>query len=187
MTKELASPSPMPAPSDRVSLREASRLLNVTRAFVTQLAESGQLGPQVGLVTGERLYARAVVLAYRAKMRMRQAEGLKKMIEATERAGLYEDQCMEDLLEFAASRTMTVQEQGGELPMVESRVGRSGKATVPARVLRALRAEPGTQLKWSVLSDGTVIVRAKTSKLHQLAGILTRPEQPSISLKEMKR
>src|SRR5688572_3446896 len=100
MTKKLAPPKPMPAPTERVSLREASRLLNVTRVFATQLAETGQLGPEVGLVAGERSYARPAVLAYRAKMKRRQAAGLKKMIEASERAGLYEGECMANLLEF---------------------------------------------------------------------------------------
>lgn len=173
MTKKLASPSPMPAPTERVSLRGAARLLNVTRVYVTQLAETGQLGPEVGLEDGDRLYARPAVLAYRSKMKKRQAAGLKKMIEASERAGLYEDECMAGLLEFAASRTETAQEPGDQHLLVESRVGRSGKAAVPTSVLRAVKAKPGVKLAWSIRPDGTVVLQAKKLTHQQHAGNLT--------------
>ena len=71
--------------------------------------------------------------------------------------------------------------------MVDSWVGQSGKATVPVSVLRALKATPGTKLRWTALSDGTVVLRATTRTLQQLAGILTRPGKPSISPGEIKR
>lgn len=184
MTKKLAAPSPMPAPSERVSLREASRLLNVSRVYVTQLAETGQLSPEVGFEDGDRLYARPAVLEYRAKMKKRQAAGLKKMIEASERAGLYEDEA--NLLEFAASRTETAQEPVDQHLLVESRVGRSGKATVPASVLRLLKAKSGSELAWSALPNGAVSVRAKKRTSDQLGGILTRKGRLLVSAKDTK-
>jgi hypothetical protein len=38
-----------------------------------------------------------------------------------------------------------------------------------------------------MLSDGTVVMRAKTRRLIELAGSLTRPGQPKVSIEQMKR
>lgn len=183
MAKKAAPPKSVSAPAERVSLREAARLLNVTRVYVTQLAQVGQLGAEVGLEDGDRWYARTAVLAYRSKLKKRQAAGLKKMTAASERAGLYKDEA--DLLELAAGRTGTLQEPEGQHPLVESRVGRTNKATVPAAVLHLLEAKPGVRVVWLLRPDGTVVLQAKT--LQQHADDLTREDQPSTSLGETKR
>ena len=49
--------------------------------------------------------------------------------------------------------------------MAESTITAKGQTTVPQQVRDALGAQPGARLAWHVLSDGTVIVRAKTKEL----------------------
>ncbi|MFM0221664.1 AbrB/MazE/SpoVT family DNA-binding domain-containing protein [Paraburkholderia dipogonis] len=56
--------------------------------------------------------------------------------------------------------------------MAKSTVTSKGQTTIPAKVRAALRALPGTRLKWHVTPDGDVIVRAKTRSVLDLAGSL---------------
>ena len=54
--------------------------------------------------------------------------------------------------------------------MAESTVNSNGETTVPAEVRAALHVAPGTLLKWHVMPNGAVIVRAKTQSILDLAG-----------------
>ena len=56
--------------------------------------------------------------------------------------------------------------------MSESTITAKGQTTVPQQVREALGAQAGAKLAWHVLSDGTVIVRAKTRSILDLAGSL---------------
>lgn len=49
--------------------------------------------------------------------------------------------------------------------MTESTITAKGQTTVPAEVRALVHAEPGTRPVWSVMPDGTIIVRAKTKSL----------------------
>jgi hypothetical protein len=46
---------------------------------------------------------------------------------------------------------------------------------------------PGCRLIFFQLDDGRFIVRVKNRHASSLAGILTRPGQPSVSIEEMRR
>jgi hypothetical protein len=46
---------------------------------------------------------------------------------------------------------------------------------------------PGDRLVFSQLVDGTVIVRVKNRRLSELGGLLTMPDQPAVSIDEMRR
>ncbi len=48
-----------------------------------------------------------------------------------------------------------------------------------------MHAEPGTRLVWSVMPDGTIIVRAKTRSILDLAGMLKAPKGTRVSVEEM--
>ena len=56
--------------------------------------------------------------------------------------------------------------------MAKSTVTSKGRTTVPADVRAALHAVHGTRLEWHVMPDGSVIVRAKTLSIVNLAGSL---------------
>jgi antitoxin PrlF len=61
-----------------------------------------------------------------------------------------------------------------------------GQVTVPRAVREQLGLKAGDKMVFTVLSDGTVVMRPKTRRLADLAGLLKRPEQPKVSVKDMK-
>lgn len=62
-----------------------------------------------------------------------------------------------------------------------------GRITLPKKLCNRLGLVPGTRLAFSLLSDGSVVIRIKHRRLSSLAGILTKPDQPTISIDDMKR
>ena len=62
-----------------------------------------------------------------------------------------------------------------------------GRVTLPKELRASLGLEPGAKLTFSQLADGTVLMRVKHQRLSDLAGILSRQNQPSIAIADMKR
>ncbi|HEY9110115.1 MAG TPA: AbrB/MazE/SpoVT family DNA-binding domain-containing protein [Roseateles sp.] len=60
-----------------------------------------------------------------------------------------------------------------------------GQTTIPKEFRERLGLKPGDKLTFTTLSDGTIVMRAKTRRLLDLVGGLTRPGQPSVSVGEM--
>ena len=69
--------------------------------------------------------------------------------------------------------------------MTESTITAKGQTTVPADVRAFVHAEPGTRLVWSVMPDGTIIVRAKTKSILELAGMLKAPKGKRVAIDDM--
>jgi len=69
--------------------------------------------------------------------------------------------------------------------MAESTVTTKGQTTVPAEVREQVWAVPGTRLVWTVMHDGTIIVRAKTKSILDLAGVLKAPKGRHVAVKDM--
>jgi AbrB family looped-hinge helix DNA binding protein len=61
-----------------------------------------------------------------------------------------------------------------------------GQVTIPRDVRERLGLQAGDKIAWSLLSNGTVVVRPKTRRLVDLVGMLTRPGQPGVSVDEMR-
>ena len=61
-----------------------------------------------------------------------------------------------------------------------SRITFNGQITLPKSILLHLGLKPGDKLAFTTLSDGRIVLRAKTRLLVQLAGSLTRAGQPSV-------
>lgn len=61
-----------------------------------------------------------------------------------------------------------------------------GQVTIPRDVRERLGLQAGDKIAWSLLSNGTVVVRPKTRRLVDLVGILTRPGQPGVTIDEMR-
>lgn len=70
--------------------------------------------------------------------------------------------------------------------MANATLTSKGQTTIPREIRDRLGLEAGDKLAFTMLSDGTVVMRAKTRRLADLAGILTRPGQPSVSIEEMR-
>lgn len=69
--------------------------------------------------------------------------------------------------------------------MAESTITSKGQTTVPADVRALVHAKPGTRLVWSVMSDGTIIVRAKTQSILDMAGMLKAPRGKRVGVDDM--
>ncbi len=69
--------------------------------------------------------------------------------------------------------------------MTESTITSKGQTTVPADIRALVDAKPGTRLVWSVMPDGTIIVRAKTRSLREMAGMLKAPKGKRVSVEGM--
>lgn len=60
-----------------------------------------------------------------------------------------------------------------------------GRVTLPREIRDRLGLKPGDKVNFTLLSDGTVVLRAKTKRLADLAGLLTRPGQPEVAVEDM--
>jgi antitoxin PrlF len=69
--------------------------------------------------------------------------------------------------------------------MLESAITSKGQTTVPQPIRDAMRALPGTRLVWSIMPDGTAIVRAKSKSILDLAGMLKRPKRKPVRIDDM--
>jgi antitoxin PrlF len=69
--------------------------------------------------------------------------------------------------------------------MSESTVTIKGQTTVPQPIRDALHTEPGTKLQWHLMPDGTIIVRAKTKSILELAGMLKAPKGKKVRIEGM--
>jgi len=69
--------------------------------------------------------------------------------------------------------------------MTESTITAKGQTTVPADVRALVGAKPGTRLVWSVMPDGTIIVRAKTKSILDMAAMLKPAKGKHVGVEEM--
>lgn len=69
--------------------------------------------------------------------------------------------------------------------MAESTLTAKGQTTVPADIRALMQAKPGTRLVWSAMPDGTVIVRAKTGSILDMAGMLKAPKGKRVGSDKM--
>jgi antitoxin PrlF len=65
-------------------------------------------------------------------------------------------------------------------------ISSKGQVTVPRDVRERLGLQSGDKIAWSVLSNGTIVMRPKTRRLSDLVGILTQPGQPAVTVDEMR-
>ena len=61
-----------------------------------------------------------------------------------------------------------------------------GQVTVPREIRDRLGLKSGDKMAFTMLSDGTVVMRPKTRRLADLAGSLARLGQPCVSVSEMR-
>lgn len=69
--------------------------------------------------------------------------------------------------------------------MAESTITAKGQTTVPADIRDLVQAGPGTRLVWSVMPDGTIIVRAKSRSILDMAAMLKAPKGRRVGVDDM--
>ena len=60
-----------------------------------------------------------------------------------------------------------------------------GQTTIPREVREGLKLEPGDRLQFTMLPNGTVLMRAKKRTVAALAGLLHDPRRKPVSLAQM--
>jgi AbrB family looped-hinge helix DNA binding protein len=70
---------------------------------------------------------------------------------------------------------------------LEATLTSKGQVTLPKALRAALGLEAGTKISFTRLSDGAVMMRVKHRKPADVAGMLTRPGQPRLGVKELSR
>ncbi|WP_321943311.1 MerR family transcriptional regulator [Paraburkholderia tropica] len=83
------------ARNPELSLEAAARLLFVSRSYVRRLIDDGRLSARMD-EDGLPWIPLSAATAYREQMRIRQREGMLQLMEASQRAGLYDAEA-EDL------------------------------------------------------------------------------------------
>jgi AbrB family looped-hinge helix DNA binding protein len=61
-----------------------------------------------------------------------------------------------------------------------------GQTTIPKDIRDALGLKPKDQIHYTLMPDGTVIMRAKTRSILELQGLLHDPERKPVSIEEMR-
>jgi excisionase family DNA binding protein len=74
----------------KLTSEEAAKMLHVSRVFVEALIEEGRLPGAHATGDGQFRIPRVSVIAYKKEMRKTRKLGLQDMIDASEKAGLYD-------------------------------------------------------------------------------------------------
>lgn len=61
-----------------------------------------------------------------------------------------------------------------------------GQVTIPAEVRLALGLKPQDQLRFTVMPDGSVVMRAKTRSLNELRGVVEADPSLRVSIDDMR-
>jgi antitoxin PrlF len=59
------------------------------------------------------------------------------------------------------------------------------QSPAPREIRDRLGLKAGDKVALTLLSEGTLILRAKTRRLSDLAAMLTRPDQPTVAVEDM--
>ena len=84
------APRTMDGEDPEMTSEGAAKLLSVSRTHLNSLIEAGELGAVRRTSGGHRRISKSAVLAYWARTKERQLEGLDEMIKASQRLGLYD-------------------------------------------------------------------------------------------------
>lgn len=67
----------------------------------------------------------------------------------------------------------------------ESTLTSKGQTTIPKEIRDGLGMRPGDRIRFTLLADGTVIMRAKTRRLLDLAGSLYRKGRKPLPVEDL--
>ncbi len=70
--------------------------------------------------------------------------------------------------------------------MPESAVTSKGQITIPVEVRRAMGLRPKDRVVFTVMPDGTTVMRAKTRSLNELEGSLKSEVSRKVAIKDMR-
>jgi AbrB family looped-hinge helix DNA binding protein len=62
-----------------------------------------------------------------------------------------------------------------------------GQTTIPKEIRDSLGMKPGDRMTFTLMPDGTVILRVKSKSIMELAGVLHRKGRKPVSIAQMSR
>ncbi len=71
--------------------------------------------------------------------------------------------------------------------MAVATITSKGQTTIPKEIRDGLGLRPNDQVHFTLLADGTVIMRAKKRSIREVFGILHKPGRKRVPLSAMKR
>jgi AbrB family looped-hinge helix DNA binding protein len=70
--------------------------------------------------------------------------------------------------------------------VAESAVTSKGQITIPVEIRRAMGLHPQDRVVFTVLPDGTTVMRAKTRSLDEIAGSLKSGRRKKVAVRDMR-
>lgn len=70
---------------------------------------------------------------------------------------------------------------------IDATLTSKGQTTIPKEIRDSLGMKPGDRITFTLMPDGTVIMRAKTRRVMDLAGLLYRKGRKPVTIDEMSR
>ena len=71
--------------------------------------------------------------------------------------------------------------------MSESTLTSKGQTTIPKNIRDSLRLKPGHRMTYTLMPDGTVVLRVKNKSIMRLAGSLRRKGQKTVPVEMLSR
>lgn len=62
-----------------------------------------------------------------------------------------------------------------------------GQTTIPKEIRDSLGMKPGDQMTFTLMPDGTVVIRVKRKSIMELAGVLRKKGRKPVSIAQMSR
>lgn len=62
-----------------------------------------------------------------------------------------------------------------------------GQTTIPKEIRDSLSMKPGDRMTFTLMPDGTVVMRVKNKSITQLAGILHKKGRKPVSVEQLSR
>jgi AbrB family looped-hinge helix DNA binding protein len=69
--------------------------------------------------------------------------------------------------------------------MSDSTLTSKGQVTIPKEVRQQLGLKPGDRVTFTVMPNGTAIMRAKTGSIKELAGVLYQEGRPTVPIDKL--
>jgi AbrB family looped-hinge helix DNA binding protein len=62
-----------------------------------------------------------------------------------------------------------------------------GQTTIPKEIRDSLGMKPGDRMTFTLMPDGTVVLRVKSKRIMELAGVLRKKGRKPVSIEQMSR
>lgn len=62
-----------------------------------------------------------------------------------------------------------------------------GQTTIPKEIRESLGLQPGDRMTFTLMPDGTVVMRVKTKRVMELAGLLRKKGRKPVAIERLSR